>query len=318
VTTYNKTDLRRAVEAAIRAPSMHNSQPWRFRLRDGGIEVLADNSRQLSVADSGGWAVRIACGAATFNARLALAVSGTPAQVLLRPPGTGPEVIARMTPGAPRPPTYREQDLFTAIPRRHSNRQPFWPNPVPSEVRAGLIEAAKAEGCWLNLLVGMTALTGFAEIANSADRVLRRDPRYQAELFGWVHAEVAPDGIAVSAGGPRPEPQDLLPQRAFSDRPRAPGRDFEPEPLVAVLGSVADRPIDQIMAGQALQRVLLTVTSAGLTSSMMSQPIEVPAARDHLRRSLSRSGAPQMTLRIGYGQPGRPTERRHLDDVLTD
>src|SRR4029450_4173165 len=98
--TYDKTDLRRAAVAAIRAPSLHNSQPWRFRLRDGGIEVLADASRQLAVADSEGWAVRIACGAATFNARLALAVSGVPAQVILRPDDTDPVAIPRGGRGA--------------------------------------------------------------------------------------------------------------------------------------------------------------------------------------------------------------------------
>jgi nitroreductase len=318
MTTYDRSDLERAAEAAIRAPSLQNSQPWRLRLRDGGIEVLADASRQLPVVDSGGWAVRIACGAAVFNARLALAESGVPAQVVLRPEGTGPDVIARLTPGPPRPPTYAEHDLFAAIPRRRSNRQPFWPNPVPSEIRVRLIEAARAEGCWLDLLVGMTALSGFAEIANSADRVLRRDFRYQAEFSAWTHADRAPDGVPVAAGGPLAEPQDLLPQRPFGDRPRAAGRDYEPEPLVAVLGSAADRPIDQIVAGQALQRVLLTVTDAGLASSMISQPIEVPAARDQLRRSLSRSGVPQMAMRIGYGGPGRLTGRRGVDEVLAD
>lgn len=318
MTTYDRTDLRHAAEAAIRAPSLHNSQPWRFRLRDGGIEILADASRQLTVADSDGWAVRIACGAAAYNARLALADRGTPAEVQLRPYGAGPEVIARLTPGPPRPPTYPEHDLFVAVPRRRSNRQPFWPNPVPAEIRVRLIEAARAEGCWLDLLVGMTALAGFAQIANSADRVLRRDFRYQAEFSGWRHADRAPDGVPVTAGAPLAEPQDLLPQRAFSDRPRAAGRDFEPEPLVAVLGSAADHPIDQIVAGQALQRVLLTATDAGLATSMMSQPIEVPAARDQLRRSLRRSGTPQMAVRIGYGGSGRLTERRATDEVLTD
>ena len=317
MTAYNDRDLRYAAEAGIRAPSLHNSQPWSFRLRDGGIEVLADTSRQLPVADSGGWAVRIACGAAVFNARLALAVSGVPAQVMLRPPGADP-VIARLTPGPQRLPTYLETDLFAAIPRRHSNRQPFWPNPVPSEVRVRLIEAARTEGCWLDLLVGMTALSGFAEIARSADRVLRRDFRYQAEFAGWTHADRSPDGVPVAAGGPLGEPQDLLPQRAFGDHHRALGRDFEPEPLVAVLGTTADRPIDQILAGQALQRTLLTATDAGLACSMMSEPIEVPSARDQLRRSLSRSGPPQIALRIGYGVAGRPTPRRALDEVLSD
>jgi len=316
--SYGQDHLRIAAAAAIRAPSLHNSQPWRFRLHEGAIEVLADSSRQLAVADSAGWAVRIACGAATFNARLALANEGLPADVRLLPRDTGPDVIARLTPGNRRPASYLEDALGAAIPRRYSNRKPFFPNPVPSEVRVQLIEAARAEASWLDLLVGMTALSGFAEIAQSADRVLRRNPQYQAEMLSWSHADQAPDGVPVTAGAPAAEPQDLLPQRPFTDRRRAPGRDFEPEPLVAILGSAGDRPFDQITAGQALQRVLLAVTDAGLDASMLSQPIEVPAAREQLRRSLRRSGIPQMALRIGYGQPGRPTPRRDLADVLAE
>lgn len=314
--SYDRNDLHHAAAAAVRAPSLHNSQPWRFRLRDGAIEILTDPARRLVVADSGGWAVRIACGAATFNARLALAAGGTPADVVLRPHGATPDVVARLTPRAPRPGTYAEVDLAAAIPRRYSNRQPFWPDPVPAEVRARLIEAARAEGAWVDLLVGMTALSGFAEIADSADRVLRRDFRYQAELSTWVHADAAPDGVPVAAGAPAHEPQDLLPQRSFGERRRPAGRDFEAEPLVAILGSGGDRPIDQLIAGQALQHLLLTATDAGLASSMISQPIEVPAAREQLRRSLGRTGVPQMALRIGYGRPGRPTPRRPLEEVL--
>jgi hypothetical protein len=315
---YDRAVLRQVAEAAGQAPSLHNSQPWRFRLRDGAIEVLADASRQLVVADRTGWAVRIACGAATFNARLALAMRGTPAQVAWRPSDTDPDVLARLTPAAPRPPTYLERDLFAAIPRRHSNRRPFWPDPVPSDTRARLIDAARAEGCWLDLLVGMVPLSGFAQIARSADRVLRRDYGYQAEMAAWVHTDGAPDGVPVSAGGPIPEAHDLLPQRSFGDRRRGPGRDFEPEPLVAILGTDADRAVDHLVAGQALQRVLLTITDSGLTSSMISQPIEVPAARDQLRQSLRRTGTPQMALRIGYGDPGRSAPRRDVDELLAD
>ena len=318
MTTYDDADLRRAAEAAIRAPSLNNSQPWLFRLRDGVIEVRSDRERELPVADRTGWAVRIACGAATYNGRLALAVTGTPALVTLYPDPADPAVVARLSPAEPRPPTSAEQDLFAAVARRHSNRRPFSPAPVPPEIRLRLVEAARAEGAWLDLLVGMTALSGFAEIAQSADRVLRRDYGYQAELSAWMHVEAAHDGVPVNAGGPLPEPHDLLPQRTFGDRTRGPGRDFEPEPLVAILGTRGDRPIEQIAAGQALQRVLLTVTDAGLACSMISQPIEVPAAREQLRRALGRSGVPQLALRIGYGGPGSPSRRRPLADVLTD
>jgi hypothetical protein len=295
---------------------MHNSQPWSFRLSEGAIDVRIDPARQLAVADRSGWAVRLAGGAATYNARLALAVRGRPAEVHLRPAPADPGLIARLTPGRERPPTYAEEDLYAAIPRRHSNRKPFWPDPVPADARMRLMEAARSENAWLDLLVGVTALTGFAEIAQSADRVLRRNIDYQSELIAWTHADAALDGIPVAAGAALNEPQDLLPQRSFAPQRRAPGRDYEPEPLVGILGVAGDLPTDQIVAGQALQKVLLIATDAGLASSMISQPIEVPAARDQLRRSLGRAGAPQLALRIGYGSPGNPTPRRDVDDVL--
>jgi len=315
-TTMDATVFHRAVEAAIRAPSMHNTQPWRFRVRDGGLDVLADPSRTLPVADPHGWALRIAGGAAIFNARLAFAVAGRPAQVRLRPDATEPDLLARLVPGPARPATPDEIALHAAVSRRHSNRRPFDPQPVPAEVRAALIAAAAAEGAWLDLLIGRGPLALVAEVVRAADTVLVRDARYRDELTAWSRTAEADDGVSVAAGGPSPEPQDLLAMRDFGGPTRAPGRDFESDPLVAVLSTAGDTVHDQLVAGQALQRILLTATVPGLASSMLSQPIEVPAARERLRGGLSRRGCPQMVLRIGFGQPGFPTPRRPVTEVL--
>ncbi|MFI7607493.1 Acg family FMN-binding oxidoreductase [Micromonospora sp. NPDC049366] len=315
-TGYTAAQLRAAATDAVRAPSLHNTQPWRFRLRDGGIEVRSDPARRLPATDPTGWGVRVACGAALFNLRLALAMAGTPATVRLRPHPAEPDVLALLRPAAPRRPSPGEQALYAAIPRRFSNRAPFWPDPVPADARWRLGEAARAEQCWLELLIGVSAVAAFAEIARGAHRVLERDPTYRAERDEWVRTEPSPDGIPAAAGGPQGEPQDLLPTRGFGGLDRAPGRDFEPEPLVAVLGSPGNTAVDQVVAGQALQRVLLAATDSGLAVSMLSQPIEVPSAREQLRQSLGRFGTPQMVMRIGYGQPGRPTPRRPVDEVL--
>ncbi|GGM32215.1 MULTISPECIES: Acg family FMN-binding oxidoreductase [Micromonospora] len=308
--------LRAAARDAVRAPSMHNSQPWRFRLREGGIEVAVDPDRRLPAADPSGWAARIAGGAALFNLRLSLAVAGTPARVRLRPYPGEPDVLARLVPDVPRAPTPAQRSLHAAVARRFSHRAPFWPNPVPAEARWRLVEAARAEQGWLELVIGVSAVNAFAALAQSAHRVLDRDRAYRDELAGWVRGGPAPDGVPAAAGGPVAQPQDLLPSRAFGVRERAPGRDFEPEPLVAVLGAAGNTATDQVVAGQALQRVLLTATDAGLAVSLLSQPIEVPAAREALRLSLGRFGTPQMVLRVGYGQPGWPVGRRDVEEFL--
>jgi nitroreductase len=315
--SIDEADFNAGVAAAIRAPSMHNSQPWRFRLTGDSIEVLADRERSLPVSDPTGWGLRIACGAATFNLRLEFAVRGRPLDVYWLPSRSDPSVMAVLTPAAARPATPLEHSLYQAIPRRHSNRQPFSTEPVPTTVRVRLVEAARSEAAWLELVTGMAPVGAVAEIAHAANRVLSRDDKYAAELGAWTrHGESAIDGVPATAGGPSPEPQDLLPTRTFGDRPRAPGRDFEPEPLVGVLGTAGDLPTDQLRAGHALQRVLLTITDLGLSASLLSQPIEVPAAREQLRLALGRYGTPQMVLRVGYGQPGTATPRRPIADVI--
>src|SRR2546430_6245233 len=65
--TLDCTVFLAAVEAAIRAPSLHNSQPWRFRLREGALEGPAHPPRRVPAAHPRGLAMRAARGAAALN-----------------------------------------------------------------------------------------------------------------------------------------------------------------------------------------------------------------------------------------------------------
>jgi hypothetical protein len=140
-----------------------------------------------------------------------------------------------------------------------------------------------------------------------AERALTADDEYVAELAMWSRTDTTSrDGVSRTAGGPAPESHDLLIGRDFGGSPRAAGHDFEQDPFVAVLGS------------QALERVLLAATHLGLSASLASQPIDVPAIREHLRIGPRRGGPPQMLLRIGRGLPAPATGRRPLDDVVIE
>jgi len=312
-----------AVAAGVAAPSLHNTQPWRFRYdaATDSVEVRADRHRTLKIADLGGWGMRLACGAAAYNMTLAFAVAGQPVEVAWLPTNTDPDLQAVLTPVAARPATQEQERLHRAIPRRHSNRQPFRPEPVPLTARAEILRAAREELAWVELVTGVAPVAAVAEITQMAQQVLDREPGYLDELRSWSRRNGrSPDGVPVASAAPVTAPQDLFPQRDYGTarQPRRAGHDYEADPLVAVLGTAGDLAVDHLRAGYALQRVLLTVTDLGLASSMLSQPIEVPSAREQLRLALGRFGTPQMVLRIGYGEPGPHAARRPALDVIDD
>jgi hypothetical protein len=283
----------------------------------GCVEVRLDRGRMLRLGDPQGRAARVACGAATFNLRLSCAVHGRPMALAWQPDNADPDLIAALEPGPARPPTSEEERLAHAIGRRHSNRAPFLPVPVPVCARAEIVRAARDEWAWIELVSGVAPVAAVAEISQMAQRILDRDPAYRDELRSWTRgAGHWPDGVPAATAGLPPQPGDLFPQREFGGVHTGDTREYESEPLVAVLGTVGDLAIDHLRAGYALQRVLLTITDLGLASSMIYQPIEVPSAREQQRLALGRYGTPQMVLRIGHGEPGVHAARRPAVDVI--
>ena len=135
---------------------------------------------------------------------------------------------------------------------------------------------------------------------------------------GFGHTR--PDGVPLAAAGPKPEPRDPWAYRDRGrglSRVRVLGRPFRTEPFVVMLGTVSDRHPDQVQAGQALQRVLLTATTLGLTASFLSQPIEVTEQHRQLAKLLANRLYPQAILRLGFSPPvTAATPRRDAADLL--
>ena len=50
-TTVDPRTVRSALQLAARAPSVHNTQPWKWRVGEGSVELLADETRRLRATD---------------------------------------------------------------------------------------------------------------------------------------------------------------------------------------------------------------------------------------------------------------------------
>jgi nitroreductase len=319
VGTLTPDQVREVLVAATVAPSLHNTQPWRFRLTPTGIEIHADRSRSLRVADPDDRELMLGCGAALLNMRLATHALGRYPDVRLLPDPREPDLLARVRPTGLRPATPVDQELARAIPLRHTNRRPFAHKPVPADTQVRLRRAAQAEHSWL-IPVTTDHLGDLKRLVHRAHELQQHDPRFTAEWRHWTgRNDGATDGVPARSSGPTPEPQDEWVLRDFGGgraRRRMPGKDMEPEPLIVAIGSFVDGPAHWLRAGQAMQRVLLTATSTGLAASFLTQLIEVPSVRTELRQLLGGGLWPQTVLRIGYGSPVPPVPRRPITDVV--
>jgi nitroreductase len=308
------------LEAAVLAPSIHNTQPWRFRVGRMAIDVLADRDRQLPVLDPSGRQLLMSIGAAVFNLRLALLARGRmPVQRLLPDPAR-PDLVARVQAGSTTAPSESAALLAEAIARRHTDRRPFRPAAMPWDVLNDAMAAAAAEGARLTVAEPVVR-DAIVALTRTADERLTRNPAYRSELVAWADAAAGRlDGIPRYAIGPRDAAgrlplRDFTPDRTIDRDTHLAAVTFEPRATLVTLATNGDTPYEWVRAGQALQRVLLTLTARGLAATPMNQALEIPQLRGLITDQKAGRYA-QAILRIGYGRPGRATPRRPAEQVL--
>jgi hypothetical protein len=303
------------LEQVIRAPSSHNTQPWRFRIDEGGVALYVDRSRRLPAADPADRELTMSCGAALLHLRLALRGSGHDAVVTLFPELEDTDLLARVEPGAPVDPTTEEQMLYSAIPLRHTNRGPHTGRALPASVITALCRAAEVEGAWL-LPVSAPRRSQVVALVEEGDRLQWHDRAFRRELASWIHPHDAHDGLAGYVFGLGPlivRTFDLGDNQARRDHELA-----EEAPLLAVLGTAGDTPAEWLAAGQALARVLLTATANGVACAFLNQPVQVAALRPRLAQVVGVPGYPQLLLRMGYASDVHPSPRRPVRDVVVN
>ena len=304
-----RDQLRFCLRYAVLAPSIHNTQPWRFRLGEEHVELWSDAGSGLSVVDPLGRELVISCGAALANLRIAVERFGRVAEVTLFPDPERERFLARLSMGERSAPLPETTLLFHAIPFRRTNRRAFEDWPVPADVVRLLQDAALEEGAWLVPLETERKIA-LADLVAEADRTQIDDPSFRSEFAAWTATmtgrETAcsdPDVLRTFEWGPT--------RLAARDRQLALG-----SPILAVLGTGEDDVRAWLRAGLALEHVLLRATAMGLQASYLNQPIEVQVLRPRLREIVACGGHPQVVLRIGYGPNIRATPRRPLKDVL--
>jgi hypothetical protein len=317
-------DLAAVVDLARHAPSVHNTQPWRFQADGDVLSLWGDETRRLRVLDPDARQQTMSCGAALYLARLGLRLQGFDPVVEVTRQGEGrPLARVRAVPGPEV--TAEEVVLEHAARARHTQRGPFEDRPVEVEVVAAIRAAVQEEGAWVRFLATPDEQLPVAVLLSHADDLETADEEYREELAAWTaRPGEAHDGLTAEAAdlGSGVRGSDLrLRDFTAAEGGHTSAPDDEPpaveHPLVAVLGTGGDAPADWLVAGQALCALLVQAEVSGVQASPLGQVLDQPWTRRRLAGELGLVGHPQMVLRLGHAHPGPATPRRGVEDLLT-
>lgn len=300
------------LRSAIAAPSSHNTQPWKFRVEEGRIDVFLDPTRWLTVADADRRELHLSVGAAIENLVLAAEHFGLRPDVVYFPDPADAEWVARVVLTAdPHP---RRPSLYPEIARRRTNRRVYRPEPLDGGELADLVSVAWDSGVWAWTSTDPIVAARVARLVARGDRIEFSDPRFRREL-----ADLIGQGFLDL-----PRPIAMLARIAVAriDLGRRIARRDQAlvEKAPALLGVVssADDALTRVRAGQAVQRVWLLASRLGLAVQPMSQPLQVPQLRAELAECMGLPHRyPQLLFRIGYAaRQRRVPRRRPIEEVL--
>jgi len=314
------TALAEAAATSGRAPSVHNTQPWRWKVLPDALELRMVRDPRISATDPEGRLVTLSCGTALHHACVALAAEGWTAAVERMPDPSQPELLARLTGfrhiGADRD----AMRLVQCMRVRHTDRRPVSDEPVPDATLDEIVGAARADGIRLQLL-DSDQVMDLAAAASQAGTVTAEDPQTREELEYWTSRAGTGTGLPPEVL-PEQAPQTTVPGRDFGrpgTLPVGPGHDRAAR--YGILWGTEDEPDNWLRAGEGLSSAWLTATRLGVSVVPLSGVVEVEGTRLTVRRLLAGLGFPYLVLRLGLADPahaGPPHTPRLATEEIVD
>src|SRR5690349_1901651 len=320
--------LATAVEHALRAPSVHNTQPWRWRIGDDTVRLYADWGRHLVATDPDRRDLVLSCGAALHHLLVTLAAQGLEARVdrLPDPDDSGHLATGTVRPGAGQP---ADPTLFRAIERRRTDRRRMSHRPVQPEHLQTLVAQARRAGAVLLPTTDEAMRRRLTAALAEAARSQEPSAGYTVELEVWSRRYAsARDGIPPESISPAPvggveaSPLRRFPHGRLAQPRQLPGHGpADDAAALLVVATPRDDPLAWLQAGEAVSAALLAATGLGLATTPLSQGVEVDVTRRVIQRAvLHVPEQPQLVLRVGWPASGAAelprTPRRLLRAVL--
>lgn len=312
-----------AVTLACRAPSLHNSQPWRWVADGTRLHLWADPRHAMHATDHTGRELILSCGAVLDHLRVAMAAAGWESVTERFPTEGRPDHLASVGFLPVENVTAQCRLRADAILQRRTDRLPLGAPTAWPTLHSTLSRAVTPYDVSLDV-VDDDERPRLAEASRLTEQLRRSDTSYLTELRWWTspfesNADHVPESALVSSS----EAARVDIARAFP--PAGGGRrraaiEADHSKIVVLSTHDDDAPVEVLRCGEALSAVLLECTLAGMATCTLTHMTEMPLSRDIIRQITGGSGQPQLLIRVGRSPAkdphAKPTARRPVTEVL--
>jgi hypothetical protein len=317
--------LKKAVLLACRAPSVHNSQPWRWVVEDdpekSTVHLFVDRRRTVTATDPSGRQAILSCGAVLDHFRIAMTAAQYQTSITRFPNPNDPSHLATVEFSPIDHVTEAQQKRVKAMLQRRTDRLPFGP-PENWHLFEPILRSTFDEDVAMLDVLSDDQRPHLVEASQLSEALRRDDPSYHVELQWWTSSFVLTQGMPPSALLSVTERRRVEIARDFpirSHQDRRPEMDAD-RSRILVLSTPDDTRTDVLRCGEVLSTLLIECTMAGMATCTLTHLIESEECRDIVRGLIGRRGEPQVLIRVGAAPPMEsipaPTPRRSLDSVL--
>ncbi len=316
-------DFRFLVSCAIKAPSGHNTQPWKFENIDNGIIIHPDFSRALPVVDDDNHALYISLGCALENIVIASTQRGF--ECIIHYPedaGGSIKVLFDSNSGS----LVRVDPLFDYLSSRQVNRGKYSDKKVSDEELRQLNSSFSLKGVSLILLNGKDSFKNIIPLIIEGNNLQFNNKQFVNELTGWFRyskreAERKKDGLWTAAMG-LPDMGKLIGNLVMKNFVSAKSEAkritdiLEHTQGLAIFISDENNVVSWINVGRAFQRFGLTATKLGISHAHLNMPCEEVSVRKKLASELGvENRHPLLLIRFGFAGKMPYSYRRNFEDV---
>lgn len=316
-----KTDFIQIASYASKAPSGHNTQPWKFHITDSTITVLPNLDVALPVVDRNNRELFISLGCAVENLCIAASYFGYTTHIIER---SIEAIILELTKND----LTIEDSLFHQIEKRQTNRNIYNGNKISDGILQQLQSIPKENGIQFYFTEINTPFANtITQYIMKGNEIQMADIAFKNELLSWMRfnkkqVEATHNGLSYLVFGNPPLPRILArPIVSLFLKPNAQNKSdrkkIDSSSHFVVCTTKQDTIEEWINLGLTLQRFLLKVTEIGISYAFLNQPCEVAALAFDLREKLPvNKEHPTLIMRIGYAKQIPYSPRKKIETLL--